>query len=196
MKPEQQPEAEPELQVKAEPELQVKAEPELQVKAEPELQVKAEPDLQVKAEPDLQVKAEPDLQVKAEPEQQSEEEPAATPVPNFVRLFTAPIEDKPLVAVEEKREEQQIALTPISVNLMFVAPPASTSIRNEPIAAERAAPKSAVVGLPYSSEERPGSTYSPFDIKSRPVEFQTLEPTVPPPPPVRQRFQWPPAQRQ
>ena len=174
----------------AEETLQAVSEPEQQTEVEPEQQAKVESAQQAEAETEQQAEMEPAQQAEAETEQQTVEATAPTPTTNVVRLIAAPIEDKPFMAIEEEREEQQISATPISMNLTFTTPQTSTSVRNEPMVVEKAVPKSAVVGLAYSSEERPAHTYSPFNIKSRPVESKTAEPTVPQPLPPRQRFQW------
>ena len=136
------------------------------------------------------------LQAAAESQPAIEPAPPSPPESKTVRLIGTPVEEQPLVAIEASVEEKEETTMPISASISFISPKTLTNIKNEPltaekpVVAEKAAPKSAVVGFVYSVDGRPSLGYSPFDVKTRSVESEAAEPTVPKPLPTRQRFQW------
>jgi len=163
----------------------------LHTEPEPEPIEEPKPEsLQAVTESEPTVEAQP--VVKALP--MVEPEPEFHPEPKTVRLIAAPIEEQPFVAVEVSVANEETK-TPISPTISFASPKVSTSIKNEPLivakspVVEKTAPKSAVVGFAYAVEDRPSHDYSPFDVKTRSIEPDTEEPTVPKPLPARHRFQ-------
>ena len=139
------------------------------------------------------MEAEPVIELEPVIESQAETQPES----KMVRLIGAPVKDQSLVAVETSVGKEGVSEPLIPQTISFVSPKVSTNIKNEPSGVEgppvieKRVPKSAVVGLAYSVEDRPSLDYSPFDVKTRSTEPKNVaEPTVPQMLPPRQRFQW------
>jgi len=171
-----------------------------------QVEVPAE-DLEVKVEEDLEPQVQPEPieeqtpeNVQAVSELEPEVEPELDSESKVVHLIGLPNGEEPLSIAELPDQEQAASAELSSPSVVFGLPKTSENtqdIRNDQLVSEKPAvvkaPKTAVVGLmfsPDSMEAGPSHDYSPFGLKTRSLEQETLEPGVPKPLPARQRFQW------